>query len=110
MIFPLSVSLSVDLLPQVRLCSLASTEELGPAQVQFLKQLESRFKLSYERGLQPPLGCRRATIWLNTAPGSGGGLGKDTPSPRPVTPPSARRTVAIPEVGGLHHRYDPVAA
>ncbi len=34
------------------------------------------------------------------------GLGKDTPSPRPVTPPSAGRIVAIPEVGGLHHRYD----
>ena len=38
------------------------------------------------------------------------GLGKDTPSPRPVTPPSAGRIVAIPEVGGLHHRYDRVAA
>jgi putative transposase len=38
------------------------------------------------------------------------GLGKDTPSPRPVTSPSAGRIVAIPEVGGLHHRYDRVAA
>jgi len=38
------------------------------------------------------------------------GLGKDTPRPRPVTPPSAGRIVAIPEVGGLHHRYDRVAA
>jgi transposase InsO family protein len=37
-------------------------------------------------------------------------LGKDTPSPRPVTLPSAGRIVAIPEVGGLHHRYDRVAA
>ena len=37
-------------------------------------------------------------------------LGKDTPSPRPVTPPSAGRIVAIPEVGGLHHRYDRIAA
>jgi putative transposase len=35
---------------------------------------------------------------------------KDTPGPRPVTPPSAGRIVAIPEVGGLHHRYDRVAA
>jgi len=33
-------------------------------------------------------------------------LGKDTPSPRPVRPPSSGRIVAIPEVGGLHHRYD----
>jgi putative transposase len=37
-------------------------------------------------------------------------LAKDTPSPRPVTPPSAGRIVAIPEVGGLHHRYDRIAA
>ena len=37
-------------------------------------------------------------------------LGKDTPSPRPVTPPSSGRIVAIPEVGGLHHRYDRIAA
>ena len=37
-------------------------------------------------------------------------LDKDTPYPRPVTPPSAGRIVAIPEVGGLHHRYDRIAA
>jgi putative transposase len=37
-------------------------------------------------------------------------LGKDPPSPRPVTPPSAGRIVATPEVGGLHHRYDRIAA
>jgi putative transposase len=37
-------------------------------------------------------------------------LGKDTPNPRPVTPPSRGRIVAIPEVGGLHHRYDRIAA
>jgi putative transposase len=37
-------------------------------------------------------------------------LGKDTPSPRPVAPPSSGRIVAIPEVGGLHHRYDRIAA
>jgi transposase InsO family protein len=37
-------------------------------------------------------------------------LGKDTPSSRPVTPPSAGRIIAIPEVGGLHHRYDRIAA
>ena len=37
-------------------------------------------------------------------------LGKDTPCPRPVTPLSAGRIVAIPEVGGLHHRFDRIAA
>ena len=37
-------------------------------------------------------------------------LGKDTPIPRPVSPPSDGRIVATPEVGGLHHRYDRIAA
>jgi putative transposase len=37
-------------------------------------------------------------------------LAKDTPCPRPVTPPSTGRIVAIPEVGGLHHRFDRIAA
>jgi transposase InsO family protein len=37
-------------------------------------------------------------------------LDKDTPIPRPVTPPSAGAVVAIPEVGGLHHRYERRAA
>ena len=37
-------------------------------------------------------------------------LDKDAPIARPVTPPSAGRIVAIPEVGGLHHRYDRIAA
>jgi len=30
--------------------------------------------------------------------------------PRPGTPPSPGRIVAIPEVGRLHHRFDRVAA
>ena len=33
-------------------------------------------------------------------------LDKDTPIPRPVTPPGDGAVVAIPEVGGLHHRYE----
>ena len=37
-------------------------------------------------------------------------LGNDTPITRPVAPPSAGPIVAIPEVGGLHYRYDRVAA
>jgi putative transposase len=37
-------------------------------------------------------------------------LGKDTPITRPVRLPSDGRIVAIPEVGGLHHRYDRLAA
>ena len=37
-------------------------------------------------------------------------LDKDSPTPRPVMPPAAGRIVAVPEVNGLHHRYDRAAA
>ena len=37
-------------------------------------------------------------------------LDKDPPISRSVAPPSAGRVVATPQVGGLHHRYDRVAA
>lgn len=37
-------------------------------------------------------------------------LDKDTPIPRAVTPPGGAVVVAIPEVGGLHHRYERRAA
>jgi transposase InsO family protein len=36
-------------------------------------------------------------------------LDKDSPIPRPIGPASAGRIVAIPQVGGLHHRYDRAA-
>ena len=37
-------------------------------------------------------------------------LEKDSPEPRPIQPPDAGRIIAIPEVGGLPHRYDRRAA
>ena len=37
-------------------------------------------------------------------------LDKDTPIPRPVMPPTDGDIVGIPEVGGLHHRYERHAA
>jgi hypothetical protein len=37
-------------------------------------------------------------------------LDKDTPIPRRVTPPGEGTVVAIPEVGGLHYRYERRAA
>jgi putative transposase len=37
-------------------------------------------------------------------------LEKGAPITRPVAPPSAGRIVATSQVGGLHHRYDRVAA
>ena len=37
-------------------------------------------------------------------------LGKDTPASRPVDTSGTGRIVALPEVGGLHHRYERLAA
>ena len=37
-------------------------------------------------------------------------LDKDAPIPRAVTPPGDGDIVAIPHVGGLHHRYERRAA
>jgi hypothetical protein len=36
-------------------------------------------------------------------------LNKDAPIPRPIAAPDGR-VVAIPQVGGLHHRYERLAA
>ena len=33
-------------------------------------------------------------------------LEKDAPESRPVQPPEVGRVVAVPQVGGLHHRYE----
>jgi transposase InsO family protein len=38
------------------------------------------------------------------------GLDKDAPDSRPVRGPEEGKIVAFPEVGGLHHRYDRLAA
>jgi hypothetical protein len=37
-------------------------------------------------------------------------LEKDAPISRTISPPEAGTIVAVPQVGGLHHRYDRVAA
>jgi transposase InsO family protein len=37
-------------------------------------------------------------------------LAKDTPKPRPVEPPLSGDVVALPRLGGLHHRYTRLAA
>jgi len=37
-------------------------------------------------------------------------LDKDCPDPRPITPPRIGKVIAIPQVGGLHHRYQRLAA
>jgi hypothetical protein len=37
-------------------------------------------------------------------------LDKDCPHSRPIQPPTSGRVIAIPQVGGLHHRYQRLAA
>ncbi len=37
-------------------------------------------------------------------------LDKDCPQTRPIHPPAAGKIIAVPEVGGLHHRYERRAA
>jgi hypothetical protein len=37
-------------------------------------------------------------------------LGKDSPDPRPTSAPEDGRVIAIPHVGGIHHRYERRAA
>ena len=37
-------------------------------------------------------------------------LAKDAPEPRPIEPPEMGLVVAVPQVGGLHHRYQRRAA
>ena len=38
------------------------------------------------------------------------GLAMECPEPRPVVPPEQGAVVAFPEVGGLHHDYERIAA
>jgi putative transposase len=33
-------------------------------------------------------------------------LGKDSPEPRSIQPPALGSVVGVPQVGGLHHRYE----
>jgi putative transposase len=58
-------------------------------------------------GLQRVL-AEYVTYYMNTRTHLS--LGKDPPASRPVTPLSAGRIVEIPQVNGLHHRYDRAAA
>jgi putative transposase len=37
-------------------------------------------------------------------------LDKDCPDPRPIQPPGNGKVVALPQVAGLHHRYERIAA
>ena len=37
-------------------------------------------------------------------------LEKDSPEPRPIQAPDTGRITSVPQVGGLHHRYERRAA
>jgi transposase InsO family protein len=58
-------------------------------------------------GLQRVL-AHYVTYYMNTRTHLS--LGKDAPVSRRVTPLSAGRIVEIPQVNGLHHRYERAAA
>lgn len=60
-----------------------------------------------EAGLQKLMGLYRSYYERSRTHLS---LEKDTPIPRPVTPPGDGAVLAISEVGGLHHRYERRAA
>jgi hypothetical protein len=53
----------------------------------------------------PPLRHRRASVQDAKVGQKHLSLDRDTPIPRAVAPPGHGVVVAIPEVGGLHHRY-----
>jgi hypothetical protein len=37
-------------------------------------------------------------------------LAKNSPEPRPIEAPDRGRVITLPQVGGLHHRYQRLAA
>ena len=62
-------------------------------------------------GLHPRYGVQPKIVASNTAKlFCLLALGKGAPEPRAVEPPAQGRVVAIPQVGGLHHRYQRRAA
>ena len=63
--------------------------------------------LAHRARSQPAL-ARRARVLLACAEGQQNplSLGKDSPEPRGIQPPEMGSVVALPQVGGLHHRYE----
>jgi hypothetical protein len=61
----------------------------------------------HEKGLRRVLGSyfEYYTHWRTHL-----SLDKDAPIPRAVQPPELGKVVELPEVGGLHHRYERRAA
>ena len=56
--------------------------------------------------------CRHLKLFLEYYHGTRTHLSleKDTPESRPVQPPEGGSVIAVPKVGGLHHRYERRAA
>jgi len=52
---------------------------------------------------------RRAYLAYYNATRPHQALGNDSPYPRLIQPPARGRIVVIPQVGGLHHRYQRAA-
>jgi hypothetical protein len=60
-----------------------------------------------ERHLRRILGSHLDTYHGSRTPLS---LGKGTPDGRPVQPAGSEKVVSLPQVDGLHHRYERLAA
>ena len=64
----------------------------------------------FRQQLQQMRAIRRLLLVMLAVDRRRGALDKDSPAPRPVRPPGCGRVIALPRVGGLHHRYDRRAA
>ena len=65
------------------------------------------FEVTFE-SIEPDGTCYR--VWHERRDSDELSLGKDPPEPRPVPRPEIGAVVAVPKVGGLHHRYERRAA
>jgi len=76
---------------------------MGSVRQECLDHVIVFYESSLRRTLQSYFACyHRSRTHLS--------LGKDAPEPRAIQPPELGAVVAIPQVGGLHHRYERRAA
>jgi hypothetical protein len=57
-----------------------------------------------------PTSCPEALLRILRATANPLSLDKDAPISRPIQPPVMGRIMELPQVGGLHHRYERIAA
>jgi hypothetical protein len=104
---PTENSIRVESVESSRLCEIIVLSTLNPRLVALFALLASRFRT--RTSLQTEvLALRHQLAVLEVSPPRRlrfKALDKDTPEPRAVEPADRGRVLAIPQVGGLHHRY-----